>query len=69
MPSPLVSLTATARCQGCDWTAAGKLADTDKAAGKHTATGHPTAVMAVPGDSGSAGGWCGRDDSNHSRNH
>jgi len=51
VPSALVSLTATARCHGCDWTAAGKPADVDKAAGKHTATGHPTAVTAVPGDS------------------
>jgi hypothetical protein len=47
----LVSLTAAATCGGCGWTAAGKPADTDKAASKHTAKGHPTAVMAVPGDS------------------
>lgn len=48
MAEPLVSLTAAATCHGCDWTASGKPADVDKAAGKHTATGHPTAVMAVP---------------------
>jgi hypothetical protein len=48
VPSALVSLTATARCHGCDWTAAGKPAVVDKVADGHTATGHPTAVMAVP---------------------
>jgi hypothetical protein len=47
----LVSLTAAASCQGCSWTAAGKPPVVDKAAQKHTAAGHPTAVMAVPGDS------------------
>ena len=44
----LVSLTAAARCHGCGWTAEGKAADVDKAAGKHTATGHPTSVKATP---------------------
>jgi len=44
----LVSLTVTARCHGCDWTAAGKPADVDKAAGKHVRTGHPTSVKATP---------------------
>lgn len=44
-----VTLTATARCQGCDWTAGpGPQADVDKAAEKHTRKGHPTAVVAEP---------------------
>jgi len=38
----------TARCHACDWTAEGAAAD--KASEKHTkATGHPTAVVTVPG--------------------
>ena len=45
---PLTSLTATARCHGCDWTAEGKPAEVDKAADKHTGAGHPTATEAVP---------------------
>jgi len=52
MAEPLLTLTAAARCHKCPWTAAGKPADVDKAAGKHTATGHPTAVMAVPATAG-----------------
>lgn len=44
----MVSLTASARCHGCDWTAQGKPAATDKAAQRHTATGHPTAVESTP---------------------
>lgn len=44
----MVSLTASARCHGCDWTAAGKPADVDKAAGRHVKAGHATAVVARP---------------------
>jgi hypothetical protein len=44
----VVSLTAAASCGGCPWTAAGTPAGVDKAADKHTATGHPTVVTAVP---------------------
>lgn len=47
----MVTLTAAARCLGCPWTAEGKPAATDKAAQRHTAVGHPTAIEAVPGDS------------------
>ena len=44
-----MTLTATARCGSCDWTAAGAWPATDKAADKHTtATGHATATQATP---------------------
>lgn len=41
-------MTATAHCQGCDWTTSGQLADVDRAAEKHTRKGHPTATIATP---------------------
>ena len=42
-------MTATAHCLGCDWTAGPEPAgDTDRAAGKHTAPGHPTATVMTP---------------------
>jgi hypothetical protein len=44
----MITLTAAASCGGCPWTAQGTAAGTDKAAQKHTATGHPTVVTAVP---------------------
>jgi hypothetical protein len=40
-----VTLTATARCLRCAWTAEGDPAATDKAADRHTAVGHPTATV------------------------
>jgi hypothetical protein len=42
----LVTVTMTAHCQRCDWTAGpGTMADVDRAADKHTrTTGHPTAT-------------------------
>lgn len=43
----MADLTATARCHGCDWHAEGEPAKVDLAARKHTAAGHPTAVMVV----------------------
>lgn len=44
-----VTLTATAHCHRCDWTAGpGNPAVVDKAAEKHVAVGHPTAVVAEP---------------------
>jgi len=48
MADPRPVLTASARCQGCDWTATGDPAATDKAAEKHTRKGHATAVVSVP---------------------
>jgi hypothetical protein len=45
----MITLTATAHCQRCEWTAAGSMAEVDKQAEKHTkATGHPTATVAAP---------------------
>lgn len=43
-------MTATARCIGrCEWTAGpGPWPDIDRAADKHTRTGHPTATTATP---------------------
>lgn len=42
MASPVL-LPTRARCLRCPWTAEGAAAD--KAADKHTKTGHPTAVV------------------------
>ena len=45
----MITIAVTARCQRCDWTAAGSWAEVDRAAGKHTrTTSHPTATMAEP---------------------
>ena len=45
----MTAITVTARCHGCDWTAGpAPWPDVDKAAEKHTATGHPTVTMAEP---------------------
>ena len=42
-------MTAAAHCHRCDWTAAGTIADTDRAADKHTrTTRHPTATVMTP---------------------
>lgn len=52
----LVSLTAAASCGGCPWTAAGTPAGTDKAAQKHTATGHPTVTESRPAEEATSHG-------------
>jgi hypothetical protein len=45
----MITLTATARCLRCGWTAPpGTMAAADKAAEKHTRRGHPTVTMAGP---------------------
>jgi hypothetical protein len=45
----MITLTATARCLRCDWTAGpATMADADRAAEKHTRRGHPTLTMAEP---------------------
>ena len=44
-----VQLTATADCNGCEWTAGpGDAASVDRAAEKHVRVGHSTAVIAEP---------------------
>lgn len=48
----MVSLTAAARCHGCDWTTEGKPADVDKAAGRHVKAGHPVATVMRPAGHG-----------------
>ena len=47
-----MTLTASAHCIRCDWTAgAGDLPAADRAAETHTRkTGHPTAIVAQPAD-------------------
>ena len=52
LPVPVsgATLTATARCGGCEWTEGpGTAAAVDKAADKHVSVGHPTATIAEPG--------------------
>ncbi len=45
----MIALTAAAHCLRCEWTAAGSMAEVDKAAEAHTRkTAHPTATQAVP---------------------
>jgi hypothetical protein len=45
----MIKLTASASCLRCDWTAGpGEWAEVDRAAEKHTRTGHPTATSARP---------------------
>lgn len=45
-------VTAAAHCTGpCGWTAGpGPAPGIDRAAGKHTDTGHPTATIVTPAD-------------------
>ena len=44
----MVHLTASALCLRCEWeTEPDTMASTDKAAEKHTATGHPTMTIIV----------------------
>ena len=43
----MITLTASALCLRCEWTAEGTMADVDKAAEKHTKGGHPTITMAI----------------------
>ena len=46
-PPGTAPLIATASCAGCEWTAGpGSMADVDRAADKHVARGHSTAVSA-----------------------
>ncbi len=43
------TVTASAHCLRCDWTAGpGTMAEVDKAAERHTKSGHPTATAARP---------------------
>lgn len=52
----MITLTATARCHRCDWTASGDWPAVDRAAEKHTKQAeHPTATKAVPADDGAHG--------------
>lgn len=45
----MITLTATARCHHCDWTAAGDWPTVDRAADGHTAkAGHATGTTARP---------------------
>jgi hypothetical protein len=45
----MITVTATASCPICDWTAGpGEWADVDRAAERHTRTGHPTITSAKP---------------------
>ena len=54
-PRTTETMTATAHCQRCSWTAAGTWIDADKAAEKHTkTTRHPTATIATPAAKGTA---------------
>lgn len=44
-----ITLTASASCLRCDWTASGDWADVDRGAEKHArSTGHPTMTSAKP---------------------
>ena len=52
LPVPVsgATLTATAHCNGCDWTEGpGTAAAVDRAADKHVSVGHPTATIAELG--------------------
>lgn len=45
----MITLTASAHCHACDWTAEGDPEATDKAGAAHTRkTSHATGVIAVP---------------------
>jgi hypothetical protein len=48
----VITLTVTASCLRCDWTAgpvpSAGWATVERAAGKHLAPGHPVVTMAVP---------------------
>lgn len=46
----MITVSVTADCGGCDWTAGPSTdwADIDRQAQKHTAPGHPTSTLAIP---------------------
>jgi hypothetical protein len=45
----MITVTATARCHACPWTAGpGSWAEVDRLAERHTKAGHPTGVTARP---------------------
>ena len=45
----MITLTASAHCLRCEWSASGSMAEADKQADKHTrTTRHPTATLARP---------------------
>jgi hypothetical protein len=45
----VITLTATANCLRCPWSAGpGNQATVDKQAERHTRVGHPTATLATP---------------------
>lgn len=44
----MITLTATARCLACDWTAEGNPDKVDRAAEKHASSGHSVVTRTEP---------------------